>query len=84
MKGRAAHGTFHEFALKPAREVFGVFYSRGQRNELFDMALLQNRAKGMEAQEPRIPAGLFRPSRNFIRSALDRMYDKYLRISQGK
>jgi len=46
--------------------------------------MLQNRAKGMEAQEPRIPAGLFRPSRNFIRSALDRMYDKYLRISQGK
>ena len=39
--------------------------------------VLQNRAKGVEAQQPRIPAGLFEPNRNLIRSTLDRMCDKY-------
>ena len=44
--------------------------------------MLLNRAKGMEAQEPRSPAGLFGPSRDLIRSTLNRMYVKYLCISQ--
>ena len=39
--------------------------------------VLQNRAKGIEAQQPRIPAGLFEPNRNLIRSTLERMYEKY-------
>ena len=39
--------------------------------------MLQNRAKGFEAQPPQIPAGLFEPNRNLIRSTLERMYEKY-------
>ena len=40
-------------------------------------AMLQNRAKGIEAQLPRIPSGLFEPNRNLIRSTLVRMWEKY-------
>jgi hypothetical protein len=39
--------------------------------------MLQNRAKRVEGQTPRIPAGLFEPNRNLIRSTLDRMWQKY-------
>ena len=39
--------------------------------------MLQDRAKGIEGQTPRIPAGLFEPNRNLIRSTLDRMWQKY-------
>ena len=39
--------------------------------------MLQNRAKGIEGQGPRIPAGLFEPNRNLIRLTLDRMWHKY-------
>jgi hypothetical protein len=39
--------------------------------------MLQNRAKGIEAQLPRIPSGLFEPNRNLIRSTLDRMWEKH-------
>ena len=39
--------------------------------------MLQNRAKRIEWQLPRIPAGLFEPNRNLIRSTLDRMWQKY-------
>ena len=39
--------------------------------------MLQNRAKGIEGQIPRIPLGLFEPNRNLIRSTLDRMWQKY-------
>jgi hypothetical protein len=39
--------------------------------------MLQNRAKGLEAPLPRIPAGLFEPNRNLIRSTLERMCEKY-------
>ena len=39
--------------------------------------MLQNRAKGIEVQLPRIPSGLFEPNRNLIRSTLDRMLEKY-------
>ena len=41
--------------------------------------LLENRAKGIEAQQPRIPTGLFEPNRNLIRSTLDRIYEKHFR-----
>lgn len=39
--------------------------------------MLQNRAKGVEAQLPRVPAGLFESNRNVIRSTLERMWAKY-------
>jgi len=39
--------------------------------------MLQNRAKGIEAQLPRIPSGLFAPNRDLIRSMLDRMWDRH-------
>ena len=39
--------------------------------------MLQNRAKEVEAQLPRIPTGLFEPNRNLIRSTLERMWKKY-------
>lgn len=39
--------------------------------------MLQNRAKGIETQLPRIPSGLFEPNRNLIRSTLERMWGKY-------
>jgi hypothetical protein len=39
--------------------------------------MLQNRAKGIEAQLPRIPSGLFEPNRNLIRSTLERMWEKH-------
>lgn len=45
--------------------------------------MLQNRAKGMDAQLPRIPSGLFEPNRNLIRSTLDRMWAKHFREKQG-
>ena len=44
--------------------------------------MLQNRAKGIDAQLPRIPLGLFEPNRNLIRSALDRMWEKHFSKSQ--
>ena len=42
--------------------------------------MLQNRAKGIEAQLPRIPSGLFEPNRNLIRSTLNRMWQKYFPV----
>jgi hypothetical protein len=39
--------------------------------------MLQNRSRGAETQLPRIPAGLFEPNRNLIRSTLERMWNKY-------
>ena len=39
--------------------------------------MLQNRAKGVETQLPRIPVGLFEPNRNLIRSTLERMWEKH-------
>ena len=39
--------------------------------------MLQDRARGIEGQVPRLPAGLFEPNRNLIRSTLDRMWQKY-------
>ena len=39
--------------------------------------MLQNRAKGIESQLPRIPSGLFEPNRNLIRSTLERMWEEH-------
>ena len=39
--------------------------------------MLQNRAKGIESQFPRIPSGLFEPNRNLIRSTLERMWEEH-------
>ena len=39
--------------------------------------MIQNRAKGVAVQLPRIPAGLFEPNRNLIRSTLENMAEKY-------
>jgi hypothetical protein len=39
--------------------------------------MLLNRAKGLEFSAPRMPYGLFEPSRNLIRSTLDRMSEKH-------
>ncbi len=39
--------------------------------------MLQNRAKGLETQLPRIPSGLFEPNRNLIRATLDSMWQKH-------
>ena len=41
--------------------------------------MVQNRAKGIEAPFPRIPAGLFEPNRNLIRTILERMGEKHFR-----
>jgi hypothetical protein len=38
---------------------------------------LESRAKGLESPNPRISPGLFEPSRNLIRSTLDRMYTRH-------
>lgn len=39
--------------------------------------MLRNRATGAQADLPRIPSGLFEPTRNLIRSTLDRMWEKH-------
>ena len=39
--------------------------------------MLQNRAQGIAASLPRIPAGLFEPNRNLIRAILERMGEKH-------
>ena len=60
-----------------------VVYCRGisdivaQEYAMAYARMLQNRAKGIEAQLPRIPFGLFEPNRNLIRSTLDRMWEKH-------
>ena len=39
--------------------------------------MIQNRVRGLDAQAPRVPAGLFEPSRNLIRSTLEKMCANY-------
>ena len=62
-----------------------VVYCRGiseilaQEYAIEYVRVLQKRAKGVEAQLPRIPFGLFEPNRNLIRSTLDRMWEKHFR-----
>lgn len=42
--------------------------------------MLQDRAKGIDSSPPRIPHALFEPSRNLIRSTLERMSKKYFSV----
>ena len=39
--------------------------------------MLQNCAKGLEGEQPGIPADLFEPNRKLIQSMLERIYEKY-------
>ena len=55
----------------------GISDSVAQEYAMEYARMLQNRAKGIEGQIPRISAGLFEPNRNLIRSTLDRMWQKY-------
>jgi hypothetical protein len=43
--------------------------------------MLQNRAKGIEAPLPRVPAGLFEPNRKLILSTLERMWERHFLAS---
>jgi hypothetical protein len=55
----------------------GISDSVAQQYAIEYARMLQNRANGIEGQTPRIPAGLFEPNRNLIRSTLDRIWQKY-------
>ena len=55
----------------------GISDSAAQEYAMEYARMLQNRAKGIEGQIPRIPAKLFEPNRNLIRLTLDRMWQKY-------
>ena len=55
----------------------GISDSVAQEYAMEYARMLQNRAKGIEEQLPRIPSGLFEPNRNLIRSTLERMWQKY-------
>jgi len=56
----------------------GISDSVAQEYAMEYARMLQNRAKGIDGLPlPRIPAGLFEPNRNLIRSTLDRMWQKY-------
>ena len=60
-------------------EVDSYILLRAGRNKKFEWEyarMLQNRAKGIEGQNPRIPAKLFEPNRNLIRSTLDRIWQR--------
>ena len=46
--------------------------------------MLQNRAQGIAASLPRIPAGLFEPNRNLIRAILERMGEKHFQSKSRK
>lgn len=55
----------------------GISDSVAQEYAMEYARMLQNRAKGIDTQLPRIPSGLFEPNRNLIRSTLDRMWAKH-------
>ena len=44
--------------------------------------VLQNRAKGFEAERTRFTANLFEPNRKLIQVTLDKMYSKYFKDVQ--
>jgi hypothetical protein len=54
----------------------GISDTAAQEYAMEYARMLQNRAKGIEGQIPRIPTGLFGPNRNLIRLTLDRMWQK--------
>jgi hypothetical protein len=66
-----------EFSREAAVYYKGISDSVAQEYAMEYARMLQNRAKGIEGQNPRIPTGLFEPNRNLIRSTLDRMWQKY-------
>ena len=45
--------------------------------------MLQDRARGINAANPRIPYGLFEPNRNLIRTILEAMADKHFSPAEG-
>jgi hypothetical protein len=55
----------------------GISDSVAQEYAMDYARMIQNRAKGVTVQLPRIPAGLFEPNRNLIRSTLENMAEKY-------
>jgi hypothetical protein len=55
----------------------GISDTVAQEYALEYARMLQNRARGIEAQLPRIPSGLFGPNRNLICSTLQRMWEKH-------
>ena len=65
-----------------------VVYCKGISDEIAQTyaleytRMLQNHAKGLEVQPPRIPAGLLEPNRNLIRSMLEGMWEKYFQEKQ--
>ena len=65
---------FHEEAVLYYQ---GISDTVAQEYAMNYASMLQNRAKGLEFSLPRIPRGLFEPSRNLIRSTLERMSEKY-------
>ena len=69
--------AFLEFNREAVVYCKGISDSAAQEYAMEYARMLQNRAKGIEGQNPRIPAGLFEPNRNLIRSTLDRMWQKY-------
>ena len=69
--------AFLEFNREAVVYCKGISDSVAREYAMEYVRMLQNRAKGIEGQNPRIPAGLFEPNRNLIRSTLDRMWQKY-------
>ncbi len=69
--------AFLEFNREAVVYCEGISDSAAQQYAMEYARMLQNRAKGIEGQIPRIPAKLFEPNRNLIRLTLDRMWQKY-------
>jgi len=59
-------GAYCQGISDPAAQQYATEYSR----------MLQNRAKGIQAELPRIPNGLFQHNRNLIRATLERIWTK--------
>ena len=55
----------------------GISDSVAQEYAVEYTRMLQNRAKGIEAKLPRVPAGLFEPNRKLILSTLERMWERH-------
>ena len=69
--------AFLEFNREAVVYCEGISDSAAQQYAMEYARMLQNRAKGIEGQVPRIPAKLFEPNRNLIRLTLDRMWQKH-------
>jgi hypothetical protein len=69
--------AFLEFNAEASTYCKGISDSVAHEYAMDYSRMLQNRAKGVEVQLPRIPNGLFEPNRNLIRSTLEGMWTKY-------